>query len=160
MDRNQTLHDDLIKFEVLSVEKAVELEEQIDEFKVELKAKIEALVWNEEAVKDMIYSKIETGISSDKQLVETSQDVFDIKVSEFSLEENTAKLSIHTENQVSMPIDINNIKDELNGLSEFEARRLLLGKGDIKDVRFKFNYSITSKIPNNGNRINIKLNFK
>lgn len=155
----QSLNDELIEYEMVGVEKAVELEEEIDEFSMEVKARARALVWNVAEVKEMILQKIKDGITSDKQLVESSQDVFEIGVEDFNLEGGTADLKIETRNQISLPIEINALKDELKGLTEFEARRLLLAKDNIKDVRFKFSYSITSKIPENGNRINIKLNF-
>jgi hypothetical protein len=92
-------------------------------------------------------------------LITTSQDVFRIEIEDFNLDKGTANLKIYTKNQISLPIDTAALKNELKGLTEFEARRLLLDKPNIKDVRFKFRYSITSKIPENGNRINIKLNI-
>lgn len=159
LDSGQTLNDDMIEYETLAVEKTVELEEEIEEFNMKVKARAKALVWDEQEVKHMILDKIESQTASDKQLVETSQDIFDVEVEDFNLQNGTADLKIHTKNQISLPIDLNLLKDELKGLTEFEARRLLLNKSDIKDVRFKFRYSITNKIPQNGNRINIKMNF-
>ncbi len=155
----QSLEDDLIEYEVVSVDKAVELEEEIDEFNMEVTVAAKALVWDEGEVREMIIEKIESEITSDKKLVETSQDVFEVQVEDFDLNSGTADLKIETVNQISLPIDIEALKDELKGLTEFEARRLLLSKDNIKDARFKFRYSITSKIPENGNRINVKLNF-
>ena len=155
----ESLEDDLMEYEVISVNKAVELEEEIDEFNMEVKVAAKALVWDESQVREMIIEKIEAEITSDKKLVATSQDIFEVIVDDFNLNQATADLKINTRNQISLPIDINALKDELKGLTEFEARRLVLDKDNIKDVRFKFRYSITSKIPENGNRINIKLNF-
>jgi hypothetical protein len=80
-------------------------------------------------------------------------------VTEFDLDKGAAVLKINTLNQISLPINMEALKDELRGLKEYEARRILLAKDNIKDVRFKFHYSLTSKIPENGNRINILLNF-
>jgi len=80
-------------------------------------------------------------------------------VAEFDVNKGTAKLKIHARNQISLPLDLSALKDELKGKTEYEARRLLLSKDNIKDARFKFRYSITSKIPQNGNRINIILSF-
>lgn len=159
LDSGQSLEDGLIEYETVSVDKAVELEEEIDEFSMEVTVAGRALVWDEGDVREMIVQKIESDITSDKKLVETSQDIFDVSVEDFNLSEGTAQLKIETVNQISLPIDTEALKDELKGLTEFEARRLLLSKDNIKDARFKFRYSITSKIPENGNRINIELNF-
>jgi len=156
----QVLYDGLVKFDVVSVEKAVELEEEIENFTIKVIMKAEALIWDESEVRRAIINKIESEIGKDKRIVTTSRDVFEVGVESFDLEKATANLKIHAENQVSMPIDINEIKDKLRGLTESSSRRLLLERIDIKDVYFKFNYSITNKIPNNGNRINVKLNFR
>jgi hypothetical protein len=154
-----TLNDKLMEYNLVSVEKTVELEEEIEEFKMAVTFNAKALVWREDLVRQMVKDKIEKESGAGKKLIETSKDIFEIEVTDFNLAENTAKLKIHTENQISMPIDTEKIKDEIKGLTEFEARRLLLSKDNIKDVRFKFNYSIMSKIPDNGNRIIVKLSF-
>lgn len=156
----QALDDNLIEYNVLKVEKAVELEEEVKKFEMTVVASAKALVWDVDEVRRIIMAKIENSNTSGKKLVKTSRDVFEVTVKDFDLEKGTAKLLIHTKNQISLPIDLDNIRDELRGLPEFEARRLLLSKDNIKDARFKFKYSLTSKIPDNGNRINLKLNFQ
>jgi len=159
IEDNLMLDNDMINFEVVEVTKAVELEEEIEQFTVKMDAKAEALVWDKDIVKDIIRRKIQASVSEDKSIVETSRDVFEIEVIDFDLNAKTASLNIYAENQVSMPIDINSIKDQLKGQTEFSARRILLEKENIKDVRFKFNYSITNKIPQNGNRINVNISL-
>lgn len=157
--KGQVLNSEMIEYSVESVEKAAELEEEIDQFEMKIKARARALVWDEDKVKEMILQKIARGATGDKQLVETSRDIFEVEVKEFNLDKGVAELKIHTRNQISLPINLEALKDELKGRTEFEARRLLLKKENIRDARFKFRYSITSKIPQNANRINIKLNF-
>ncbi len=156
---DQYLDENLVIFEVVAENKAVELQEETDEFDMEVGGKMRALVWDRQKIKGRILEKINSQVEKGKRVVETSSDVFEIEVVEANLQEGAAELKIHTRNQVSLPIDIANLKDELEGMSEYEARRFLLSQSNIKDVRFKFNYSITSRIPENGNRINIELNF-
>jgi len=151
------LENDLIEFKTLAVDKTVELEEEIDAFTISVKMRATALVWDEKKLKETILGRIEFDDSNGKQIIPTSQDIFEVEVIEHDLEAKTAALKIHTKNQVSLPIDIAAIKDEVKGLAEFEARRLLLAKDNINDVMFKFNYSITSRIPKNGNRINVSI---
>jgi hypothetical protein len=159
LSSGQKVEDDLIEYSVDAVEKAVELEEEIENFEMTVKARAKALVWDEAGVREMIIQKIENEASGDKKLIETSKDVFEVEVVEFDLSAGTAKLKIHTVNQISLPINIEAIKDDIRGMTEYEARRLLLGRENIKNVWFKFKYSITSKIPDNANRINILLNI-
>lgn len=153
------MKDELTVFEVTGVEKTVELEEQIEKFEIKVSASAKALVWDVEEVKNFILKKIEAEIASDKKMIKTSADIFEVKVEEFNVEQGSAKLKIHTRNQISMPIEMNALRDEIKGMTEFEARRFLLDKQNIRDVRFKFRYSIMSKIPKNANRINIRLNI-
>ncbi len=155
----QVLNNELFEYSVVNVEHAVELEEEIKEFDMKVVLSAKALVWDKNQVKQMILDKITSTLPKNKKIVETSRDIFNVEVTEANLEEGVAILKINTLNQVSLPIDTENLKNELKGLKEYEARRLLLTKNNIKDVRFKFRYSLTSKIPQNGNRINILLNF-
>ncbi len=157
LGESQKIDDRMIKYQTLGMEKTVELQEEVSEFTVKLKGQAEALAWDEGKIKEILNSKLAESQKDGKQLVESSQDVFKIEAQEVDLEKRIAKLGVHTENQISMPIDTEKLKDELKGLSETDARRFLLTKGNIKDARFKFNYSITNKIPNNGNRITIKV---
>jgi hypothetical protein len=157
LSEGQKIDDRMIKYQSVGVEKTVELEEEVSEFTMKFKGQAEALAWDETIIKDILNKKLADSQQGGKQLVESSQDIFKVEVKEFEIEKKIAKLTVHTENQISVPIDTEKLKDELKGMSETEARRFLLGRGDIKDARFKFNYSITNKIPNNGNRITIKL---
>ncbi len=155
----QVLNNELFAYNVVNVEHAVELEEEINEFDMKVTLSAKALVWDEDQVRQMILDKITAGLSKDKKIIKTSHDIFNVVVDKFDLDEGVATLKINTLNQVSLPIDIEALKNELKGLKEYEARRILLAKNNIKDVRFKFRYSLTSKIPQNGNRINLLLNF-
>jgi len=155
----QKLRDELVEYGLESVEKTVELEEEIENFEMKVITKAKALAWDEDKVRENILRKITENNAGDKKLVQTSQDVFEVTLAEFDVNKGTAKLKIHTRNQISLPLDLSAIKDELKGKTEYEARRLLLSQDNIKDARFKFRYSITSKIPQNGNRINIILSF-
>ncbi|NMB47880.1 hypothetical protein GYA13_00330 [Candidatus Kuenenbacteria bacterium] len=157
LDDGEKIDDRLIEYRAVGVEKTVELQEEVSEFTVKLKGQAEALAWDENKIREILAAKLKENQQDGKQLVESSQDVFQIETKEVDLEKRTAKLAIHAENQISMPIETEKLKDELKGMSETEARRFLLDKGNIKDVRFKFNYSITNKIPDNGNRIVIKV---
>ncbi|HOZ36545.1 MAG TPA: hypothetical protein PLR18_01815 [bacterium] len=157
LNAGEKMDDRLIKYQAVGLEKTVELQEEVNEFTVKLKGQAEALAWDESKIREILEKKLEDNQQGGKQLVTSSQDVFQVETKEVSLEKRTAKLSIHAENQISMPIEEEKLKDELKGMSETEARRFLLDKGNIKDVRFKFNYSITNKIPDNGNRIVIEV---
>jgi len=160
LSETQVLYDDLVSYEVINSSKAVELEEEIEEFEMKIEMSAKGLVWDGAVVKDMIAKKIESEVDESKKIVETSRDVFEVEVESVDLNKALAILKIHAENQVSLPIYVDKIKDELKGPTEFEARRLLLERDNIKDVRFKFSYSVTNKIPENGNRINVLLNFR
>ena len=153
----EVLNGDLLKYETVSVEKAVELDEQVKDFKMKIKMKAQALVWNQQQVKEMVLNKIKTDLTPGKRIVKSSQDVFRAEIKDFNLDKGTATLKIFARNQVSLPIKVDELKDKLKGLKEYEARRLLLSQDNIKDVRFKFRYSLTSRVPKNGNRIDIKL---
>jgi len=155
----QKLREEMVEYGLESVEKTVELEEEIENFEMKVTTKAKALTWDEDKVRENILKKIMEKTAGDKKLVQTSQDVFEVTVAEFDVNKGTAKLKIHARNQISLPLDLSALKDELKGKTEYEARRLLLSKDNIKDARFKFRYSITSKIPQNGNRINIILSF-
>jgi hypothetical protein len=157
LTEDQRVDDRMIKYETLGVEKTVELEEEVSEFTMKLKGQAEALVWDEAMIQSILNDKLALSQKDGKQLVDSSQDVFRVGVKEVDIEKKTAELAVYAENQISVPVDTEKLKDELKGMGETEARRFMLSRGDIKDVRFKFNYSITNKIPNNGNRIIIKL---
>ncbi len=157
LGNGETLNEDLLKYETIKVDKVVELDEEVDNFKMKVTLKAKALIWNNNQVRQMILNKIKAGLSSGKKLVKSSRDLFQIEIEKYDLDKGTAVLKIITHNQISLPIKIDKLKEKLKGLKEYEARRLLLSQKNIKDVRFKFRYSLTSRIPKNGNRINIKL---
>ncbi len=155
----EVLEDSLIAYETVSVEKAVELEEETTEFKMKVFNKAKALIYNKDEIKKNIMDKIIAEAEGGKKLIESSHDVFEMELKEADLAKGQAQLKIHAVNQVSLPIETEKLKEEIKGLTEYEARRLLLSKENIKDVRFKFNYSITSRVPENGNRIRMELSI-
>ncbi len=157
LNQGEVLDEKLARYTDLKTDKIVELGEETETFKMKLSLKLEALVWNKEEIKRLVQEKIAAGLEGDKRIIPSSVDVFEAKVAEVDWDKGQAKLKIHSINQVTLPVDLEGLKQKIKGLKEYEARRLLLAEPSIRDVRFKFHYSLTSRIPKNSNRINIKL---
>ncbi len=157
LNQGEVLDEKLARYTDLKTDKIVELGEETETFKMKLSLKLEALVWNKEEIKRLVQEKIAAGLEGGKRIVPSSGDVFEAKVAEVDWDKGQAKLKIHSVNQVTLPVDLEALKQKIKGLKEYEARRLLLAEPSIRDVRFKFHYSLTSRIPKNSNRINIKL---
>lgn len=157
LSQGEAFNDELLDYEVVKVDKIVEIDEEVDEFKMKVTLKLKALVWNKDEVKRLVIEKISSQLGDNKKVVESSKDVFEVTVDEVNFKKGRAKLKVHTVNQITLPVDIDILRDKIKGLKEYQARRLLLAEPSIKDVRFKFRYSLTSRIPKNGNRINIEL---
>ncbi len=157
LNEGEVLNDKLLDYELAKVDKVVEVDEEVDEFKMKVTLKLKALVWNENKIKQLVIKKISDNLTDNKKVVSSSKDIFKVEVKEADFNKEQAKLEIYTVNQVTLPIDISSLREKIKGLKEYQARRLLLAEPSIKDVRFKFSYSITSRIPKNSNRINIRL---
>jgi len=80
-----------------------------------------------------------------------------IEVKNFSLEHEKAELLVKVKYNVYPQVDLNSFKQEIKGLSESSARRVLLRKNNVRDVRFDFSLSLNSKVPSNLNKIDIKV---
>ena len=108
IDEGQKIDDKLIKYQILSVEKAVELEEEVAEFTMKARGLAEALTWDENQINDIVSKKLEEKETDGKKVIASSQDVLRIEPKEFDIDKKTAELSVHAENQISMPVEIEN----------------------------------------------------
>jgi hypothetical protein len=156
-NKQETIRDELISFEILNSEKSVEIDKEAKDFEMKITAILKAITFNEDELKKLLKSRSLIDLPSDRMVAE--DDLGDLKISvdqvDFSL--GVAKLKIQAIYKIIPKTDIDSIKDKIKGRSEIEARKIILSMENIRDVHFNFSFNIWNKIPNNLNKIKIKV---
>ena len=80
--------------------------------------------------------------------------MFDIE--DFNLDNESADLKAQIRYDVFPQVDLDGFKDLIKGKPQNDARRIIMQQDNVRDVRFDFSLSLSNKIPNNLNKIDIR----
>ncbi|MDD5289697.1 MAG: hypothetical protein PHT40_00675 [Patescibacteria group bacterium] len=156
----EMMRDELTNFEILSSEKSVELDKEAKDFDMKITGKLKTLAFNETELKNFLKTRSLTDLPSDKMIAEDDLGELQIAVDQADFSLGVAKLKVKATYKTFPKTDLSSLRDKIKGLSEVDARRLILGTENIRDVHFSFSFNLWNKLPTNVNKIKIKVGNK
>ncbi|HOY55822.1 MAG TPA: hypothetical protein PLH37_00120 [bacterium] len=154
---SEIMRNELTVLEINNVDKSTEINKEVSDFEMKINATLKALVYDEVALKKYLKAKSIVDLPDNKMVAEDDLGQLEITVKEMDLALGVVKIKIKAQYKVLPKTDVNSIKDSIKGLKEQDARRYILGLANVRDVRFAFTYNLLDKIPNNPNKIKIKV---
>jgi hypothetical protein len=156
----EMLRDELTNFEILSSEKSVELDKEAKDFDMKIVGKLKTLAFNEIELKNFLKTRSLIDLPSDKMVAEDDLGDLQITIDQSDFGLGVARLKVKATYKTLPKTDLSSLKDKIKGLTEIEARRLILGMENIRDVHFGFSFNLWNKLPTNVNKIKIKVGNK
>ncbi len=129
--------EESLKEETVKVSSTAAQGEPADKFTVEVEAKIYALLFNEEELKEMVNFNLISMISEDKTPISQSQQ---ISWSELEVDWDKGEVSfpLSVEGDLAWKVDIQTLKSELAGQAEIEVRKYLTSQPEIESAKVYF----------------------
>ncbi len=112
--------------------------EATDNFDMTLIAKVTGLSFRDQDVKDLVTTKINQVLSSDKYLLDEGKSEYDAKFRNLDLKNGNGVLQVHFTTVAAYKVDENNLSKILAGKTESEIKEILLSKPEIDDVKVEF----------------------
>lgn len=150
------ISDDLIVYSH-EIEQEIAVDSEAKNFNIKLNLSAKALVYNNKELRLSLRDKILADLPSGQTIAETEFGSLDIQIENFDIELGMADLKIKASFPVAENIDLEDIKNNIMGKKETEARRYILSIPNIKDVQFNFSLSLRDMIPNKQGRVTVKL---
>jgi len=150
------ISDELIVYNH-EIEQEVAVNSEAKNFNIKLNLSAKALVYNNKELRLSLRDKILSDLPSGQTIAETEFGNLDIQIKNFDIELGMADLKIKASFPVAENIDLEDIKNNIMGKKETEARRYILSIPNVKNVQFSFSLSLRDMIPNKNSRVNVKL---
>ncbi|MBX4187355.1 MAG: baseplate J/gp47 family protein [Candidatus Doudnabacteria bacterium] len=132
------LLDSAVKKEVLAKTANKEVGAATDSFNMTLIAKVTGMAFREDDVINVVVSKINEVLSSDKYLLEDKQKQYTANFKSIDLTKGSGVLQVHFETVAAYKIDAANLPKILAGKTEAEIKEILLSKSEVDNVTVKF----------------------
>jgi len=148
--------DELIKLEITSEEKSIQLDEEAKEFDLKITAELMGLVFNKKDFQKYLKSKSLVDLPDDKMVSTDDLGQLNFNFDDIDWDEGRVKAEVTVLYKILPQTDFEVLRQEIKGKAQQEARRILMSKENIRDVRFDYSLSLTSRLPRNANKIEIK----
>ncbi len=134
-----------------------EVGSEADNFDMTLIAKVIGLGFYENDVTDLVATKINEVLSSDKYLVDDADSEYNASFKNLDLAIGRGTLSVHFETVAAYKVDSGGLKKILAGKTGAEIREIMLSKPEVDSVKVDFWPSwMVHKAPRFNGRIEIK----
>lgn len=151
------ISEKLIIYDDSEINSSFEVDEEVEKFDLELNLKATALGYDNKELRLFLKDKILQELPAGQTIPETDFGNLDIQIQDFNQELGIANLDIEATFNVAEQINSEEILQNILGKDQKDARRYILSLPNIKNVRFAFSMSLTSKISSNSNRVKIIL---
>lgn len=139
---------------VLEKKASVPAATETPEFEISAKVKIEALVYKESDVREIVTERIERLLPKNKLLRhDDGRRRLQHKFTSISLSEGRGTLSTHFEGEVVYTLDKAELIEKAKGKNADEIREILLSRPEIDKVEIKFYPAWVKKAPSFGKKI-------
>ncbi|HPI67097.1 MAG TPA: hypothetical protein PKZ16_00935 [bacterium] len=152
---NLSVVEQLISYEVTSISPEVAADSKMKEFDLSLTLKASALIFSQKEMRQVLRDKFSNNLKADQSLGEAENISLEIINAQADFNLGLADLKIKATFPVVKKVDLDEIKKNILGKNESEARRYLLSLPYIKDARFVFSLGMGKRIPNWANRVQV-----
>jgi len=147
--------EQLIAYEVTNVSSEVTADSKTKEFDLSLTLKASALVFSQKEMRQVLRDKFSNNLATDQSIGEAENISLEIIAAQTDFNLGLADLKVKATFPVVKKVDLEDVKKNILGKNESEARRYLLSLPYIKDVRFVFSLGMGSRIPNWAKRVQV-----
>lgn len=141
------LSEQMIQFDSSEINASVAVDSPADNFKLTLKLKAQAFVYDNKNLRQNLKTKIGKNLKQGQTISETEFGNLELNVKKVDFSFGLVDLAVKATFPVAENIDLKTIRTNILGKSEVEARRYILSLPKVKDVRFDFSLSLNNQIP-------------
>ncbi len=158
---NFVVSDKLITFDDSEISTQAKVDTEVKKFEVSLNLKANAMVYDNKSLRLFVYDKFLQDLPAGQVIAETEFGYIDsrleIEVQNIDMNLGLANLKINATFPVAKQIKLDDVRKNILGKHEREARRYILSLENIKDVRFVFSLSLNDKIPTDEKKVDVRL---
>lgn len=126
------------KIEVLAKTANKDVGEEVDNFDMTMIAKVTGLGFKSNEVINLVITKINQVLSSDKYLLDNGQKQFTAEFKSIDIPNGHGVLAVHFQTTAAYKVDSSNLPKILAGKTESEVKEILLSKPEIDNVKVVF----------------------
>jgi len=156
---NFILLDQAIKNEVIDDSLSIKQETELEEFDFKIKGNLSALVFSEQDLKNFAQYFIKSKISENKRIHKPSLEI-NYSLTNLDFEQGKMNLSLTCSSKIYSVFDIISFKKAITGKSFEQAKIILENEQDIKKFALRLWPFWVKKIPQNLEKIDVKLNIE
>lgn len=148
-----------IQKEILEVKTSVKPETPAEEYNMNVKVSVTAVVFDEEKLLSLALAKLKDKISNDKEFINYDPESFKYNMDSLDLKNNTAILNVNLEGETVAKLSSQVFdKEKLIGRDEYEVKKYFEGFEDIAFVEVKFSPFWVRSVPSLKEHIEIMVN--
>jgi len=158
LQTGEGINKNLIFKEVLESSTDVAAGEEVDEFSIDMKLKVVALIIDEKQLLSLAETKMKNSISTDRKLVSINNDSLNYTLEKYDTESKMANLKVYLEGETVLK-DTSLIfnKDKLIGRTKAETEAYLKSFDAIEEAVVRFSPFWVTKVPSLKDHIKIEI---
>lgn len=156
MTKGERFTDEATSKEVQILELSAKEGDEVSEFKMKIKVKIQTLVFEEQDIQRLIDQELRRSIPQEKYLIEDKEKEINFEVISFDPASSSIRLKVLIRETVAWKIDKKQIRKDLPGKTAEEAKEYLLADLHIKEVQVNLWPVWVKSVPYMEKKINIK----
>ncbi|HPA25802.1 MAG TPA: hypothetical protein PLK76_03525 [bacterium] len=151
------ISEQLINFSIVELTKEFEIDAKADNFKMSLKLKARTFAYDNKHMRQVLKERMTQDLKSGEVIAEGELGDLNLEVVQANYDLGLVDLKIKATFPVAENMALEEIKNNILGKNEAEARRYILSLPKVKDVRFIFSWNLSSKVPNSATKVNVVL---
>jgi DNA polymerase sigma len=158
IDGDSMIAKSAVQKEIIELKTSGENEKEMDNFEMEIRAKIIAMSFNKKEAEELIFTKLNDELSQEKFFIDSSiENGVDFEGIDFNIEHKQLNLKLHINKEVAWKIDEKIIKKAIKGKNREETVKYLLENSTGKEVKVDFWPFWVEKVPQIEKKIKIIL---
>lgn len=156
--KNEKILDDAVVKEIISSKVSVEPDTPAEEFEVYMKARIVAVVFDENILLNLAKAKVKSRVVGSKEYQTHRPESFRYRVKDYDLQKKKATISCHLEGIAVAKLDDKLFnKEKLVGRNKEEVKAYFLNNRQVESVKVHFSPFWTKSVPSLLDHIEIKV---
>jgi len=158
LEEGEMILEQALSKEVLEFSSSVEANTEADSFSISMKGRVTAVVFEEGQLLELAKSKLQSEISTDRELSDYRMSDLKYTVGTYDLNNGTAELEVFFKGQTVLKLS-NDIfdKSQLFGLRQEEVKQYFDEFQDIENIEVKFSPFWVTTVPAIESKVDIKI---
>lgn len=144
--QDKQFFESLVIKEALEIKSNPDIDQETNNFELTIKFRAATMVFSKEDLDLVVFNELEKLIPQEKYIIDKNGDI-SFEILNFDLNSGFLELKVHIVKTVAWQLDIKNIKSDISGKTETEAKDLLFKNPYIKDSSIDFWPFWVKKVP-------------